>query len=231
MEGHEAEDDDKDAAAGTAAAAQASEHGEDEEPRPSTPGGSEADGSAQPMLPAVQDLPDLEVEALTKHCAHGRGRAAGVDAASHLLYMALLRAPATACYVADLCSRVTRNELPANYARAVTAGRAAYLVRPGGGLRLIVVPTVLRRLAAAALESRYNREAGKQMAGTQYAVGLKAAQESFFHDVTTHMGMRPDVPLVALSVDVSNAFSTLGPPAMHLQLPTSFLSLLGPYPL
>ena len=98
-------------------------------------------------------------------------------------------------------------QVPELAAEALALSKLTPLRKPGGGVRPIAAPAILRRLAGKALVSKRRRELAEALGHHQYAIGTAAGTELLAHTVRALTEADPN--LVVCALDARNAFSSV----------------------
>ena len=96
--------------------------------------------------------------------------------------------------------------MPECGAEALAVSKLSAYNKPGGGVRPIAAPSLLRRLAGRALCRTWKTEVADALGRHQFAVGVAAGVESLAH--TARALTEADADLVLLALDAQNAFSS-----------------------
>ena len=103
---------------------------------------------------------------------------------------------------------VANGVVPEESAAAVLAlAKLTPLRKPGGGVRPIAAPTILRRLAGRLLASARKKELAEVPGRHQYAIGTAAGTELLAH--TVRACTEADLQLVTVALDAKNAYCTI----------------------
>ncbi len=97
--------------------------------------------------------------------------------------------------------------MPESVAAALALSKLTPLRKPGGDVRPIAAPSLLRRLAGKALVSTRNEEFAEALGRHQFAIGTAAGTELLAHTARALTEADPDLVLTAL--DAKNAFCTI----------------------
>ena len=116
----------------------------------------------------------------------------------------MLASPSALSALHEVLLRVASGNLPENAAAALAASKLTALRKPGGGVRPIAAPSLLRRLAGRGLVRARRAELEAALGHRQFAVGTAAGAELLAHSVRALTEAEPDLVLVAL--DARNAF-------------------------
>ena len=118
----------------------------------------------------------------------------------------VLAAPTALTALHEVLQRVATGNLPEAVAAALALSKLTALRKPGGGVRPIAAPSLLRRLAGRLLVSTRKKELAEALGRRQFAVGTAAGTEVLGHSVRALTEEDPD--LVLLCLDAKNAYGT-----------------------
>ena len=118
----------------------------------------------------------------------------------------VLGKPAALTALYEVLQKVASGNLPASAADALALSKLTALKKPGGGVRPIAAPSLLRRLAGRLLVSTRKTELASALGRQQFAVGTAAGAEVLGHSVRALTEADPD--LVLLCLDAKNAYGT-----------------------
>ena len=118
----------------------------------------------------------------------------------------VLGTPSAVTALHELLQRVATADLPPCAADALALSKLTALNKPGGGVRPIAAPSLLRRLAGRLLVSTRKAELAEALGRQQFAVGTAAGAEVLSHSVRAVTEADPD--LVLLCLDARNAYGT-----------------------
>jgi len=134
----------------------------------------------------------------------GSGAALGGGRWEHWRCVLSSSSAVTALY--DVLLRVASAQLPASAAEALALSKLTPLRKPGGGVRPIAAPSLLRRLAGRLLVSTRKQELAAALGPRQFAVGTAAGTEVLAH--TVRALTEADPALVVTALDAKNAYCT-----------------------
>ena len=135
----------------------------------------------------------------------GSGAAVGGGRFEH--WRVVLAEPAAMSAFCNFCDRLATGDLPAAAADALALSRLTPLHKPGGGVRPIAAPNIIRRLVGRALVAPRKEELATALGRQQFAIGTKAGAELLAHTVRALTEANPDLVLTAL--DAKNAYGTV----------------------
>ena len=116
----------------------------------------------------------------------------------------VLASPTALTALHEVLLRVADGNLPESAARVLAASKLTALRKPGGGVRPIAAPSLLRRLAGRSLVRAWRAGLAAVLGHRQYAVGTAAGGELLAHTARALTEADPD--LVLLALDARNAF-------------------------
>ena len=128
----------------------------------------------------------------------------------------VLASPTAVSALHEILVRVAGGNLPASAAAALALSKLTALRKPGGGVRPIAAPSLLRRLAGRLLVNTRKAELASALGRHQYAVGTAAGTETLAH--TARALTEADPTLVLLALDAKNAFCSANREACLQQL-------------
>ena len=134
--------------------------------------------------------------------AKGSGAALGGGRWEH--WRILLVSPSAVEALHELVCRVATGDVPTATAGALALSKLIGLNKPGGGVRPIAAPSLLRRLSGRAFCCACKDNIGSLLGRIQYAVGVPAGTECLAH--TARVLSESDPDLVLLALDARNAF-------------------------
>jgi len=134
----------------------------------------------------------------------GSGAALGGGRWEH--WRCVLASPTGVTAFYEVLLRVASAQLPASAAEALALSKLTPLRKPGGGVRPIAAPSLLRRLAGRVLASTRKKELADALGPRQFAVGTAAGTEVLAHTVRALTEADPQLVLTAL--DAKNAYCT-----------------------
>lgn len=118
----------------------------------------------------------------------------------------VLASPAAFATFHEVLVRVVTASLPKEVTAVMALSKLTALRNPGGGVRPIAAPSLLRRLAGWLLVSTHKKELAAALGRHQYAVGTAAGTEVLAHVARAHTEADPD--LVVLAFDARNVYGT-----------------------
>ena len=137
-----------------------------------------------------------------RNSAKGCGAAVGGSRFEH--WKVVLAKPSALTAYHELLLRVGTGDLPESTAAALALSKLTPLRKPGGGVRPIAAPAVLRRLAGKALVNPRKKELAEALAPHQFAIGIAAGAELLAHCVRACCEADPAVVVPAL--DAKNVY-------------------------
>jgi len=152
----------------------------------------------------------------------GSGAALGGGRWEH--WRCVLSSPSAVTAFHEVLLRVASAKLPASAAEALALSKLTPLRKPGGGVRPIAAPSLLRRLAGRLLASTRKQELASALGPRQFAVGTAAGTEVLAHTVRALTEADPQLVLTAL--DARNAYCTARREACLAELEAAVPELL-----
>ncbi len=164
--------------------------------------------AALPALPRPGPAPALWSRKETKRALRStpKGGGAAVGGARWEHWRVVLGTPSALTALHQVLQRVAAANLPESVADALALSKLTALNKPGGGVRPIAAPSLLRRLAGRLLVSTRKAELASALGRRQFAVGTAAGAEVLGHSVRALTEADPD--LVLLCLDAKNAYGT-----------------------
>ncbi len=135
-----------------------------------------------------------------------RGSGAAVGGGRWEHWRAVLASPSALTALHEVLLRVATGCLPEEVATALALSKLTALRKPGGGIRPIAAPSLLRRLAGRLLVRTRKEKLAEALGRRQFAVGTAAGTEVLAHSVRALSEADPD--LVVLALDAKNAYGT-----------------------
>ena len=151
--------------------------------------------------------PPLSYRALKKALKgspRGSGAAAGGGRFEH--WRVVLAEPAALAAFCEVCDRVAEGRVPESAAAALALAKLTPLRKPGGGVRPIAAPNILRRLVGRALVTPRKHALAEALGRHQFAVGTAAGTELLAHSARALAEANPNLVTVALGA--KNAYCT-----------------------
>ena len=161
-----------------------------------------------PLVPPArrgQTRPPFEAtlfRQILRRTPKGSGAAVGGGRWEH--WRVVLASPAALDALYEVACRVASGDVPECAAEVLAVSKLTALNKPGGGVRPIAAPSLLRRLAGRALCGTWKKEVAAALGRHQFAVGVPAGAESLAHTARTLT--EADADLVLLALDAQNAF-------------------------
>jgi hypothetical protein len=135
-----------------------------------------------------------------------KGSGAAVGGARWEHWRVVLSSPDALGAFHEVLLRVAAANLPAEAADVLALSKLTALRKPGGGVRPIAAPSLLRRLTGRLLVTTRKKKLAEGLGKHQYAVGVPAGTELLAHTVRALTEDNPD--LVLLALDAKNAYGT-----------------------
>jgi hypothetical protein len=135
-----------------------------------------------------------------------KGGGAAVGGARWEHWRVVLSKPSALSALHEVLQKIASANLPTSAADALALSKLTALKKPGGGVRPIAAPSLLRRLAGRLLVSTRKQELATALGRRQFAVGTAAGAEVLGHSVRALTEADPD--LVLFCLDAKNAYGT-----------------------
>ena len=168
------------------------------QPRPAPPlaPGRRAAGEARDLFSRKDSKQAL------RSSPRGSGAALGGGRWEH--WRVVLASPTALTAFHQLLLRVASGRLPESAAAALALSKLTPLRKPGGGVRPIAAPSLLRRMAGRLLVHTRRKELAEALGARQYAIGTAAGTELLAH--TVRALTEADAQLVLTALDAKNAY-------------------------
>ena len=139
---------------------------------------------------------------ILKSSPRGRGAAVGGGRFEH--WKCMTYSPGGLAALHLVCERLAQGRVPASAAKAIGISKVTPLRKPGGGVRPIAAPNILRRLAGKCLVQPRKADLARALGKQQFAIGTAAGTELLAHSVRAVAEADPSLVFVAL--DAKNAY-------------------------
>jgi hypothetical protein len=133
-----------------------------------------------------------------------RGAAPGINGITGELVRLLMEDKTCALALAELCSKITSNNLPDDIRTRLTRSRLIGIPKPDGGIRPIAVGDTMMKLSSIVVMNRLQQKLYKYFDNLQFGIGVKGGAEIVAHRVRDNFSAGASV----LTVDFSNAFNS-----------------------
>ena len=167
-----------------------------------------ASPASEERAPAV-DQEDLLDEGtfkkVLKSSPVGSGAAVGGCRFEH--WKVVLGSPSAFAALLGVCQRLARGHVPECAAKALALSKLTPLLKPGGGIRPIAAPSILRRLVGKALVRERKEDLASALGKQQFAIGTTAGTEVLAHSARALAEDDPDI--VFLALDAENAYCSV----------------------
>ena len=148
--------------------------------------------------------------------ASAPGSAAGLDGLRPLHLMQLV-AKSTAeagqrllTALTELCNAVIAGELPAHVTQAFFGASLTAIRKKDGGIRLVAVGSIYRRLASKIMAKRMASALALELQPAQLVVGVRMGCEAAVHAVRDYTDAHTGSPgHIVVKLDLTNAFNTV----------------------